>query len=642
MGDSQRTDFRKTIVSVTGLLALLAILILLNVILSHANIRWDTTEGNVYSLSEGTKNILNDLTEPVTIEFFYSRSNRSLPTNVKLYAKRVRDFLSEYEHRSRGSIRVEERDPKPDSDEEEWAQKYGMQGMQVPGGDPIYCGLVFLSGEQEERIPWLDSSREELLEYDITRIIHRFQRPEKKVVGILSTLPVFGMPQGAGAPGQTFRGRPWFFITEMQKTYEVRPIDLGTDRIDPSIDLLFILHPKDISAKVQYAIDQYVLSGGNALIFVDPFCISDPTQGQQRFMVPSGSDLDKLFQAWGITMESGKCLADLDQPTRVRTRENALEDNPVWISARGDSLNHSDVVTSQLESMLFPVAGAIRKAEGTGYGFESLVQSGKNAALIDVFKASFGAAAIRRDFVSAEGHFNIAIRVQGKFKTAFPAGPPKDEKSDSDSKDKMDEGAAQEATQSPEEVHFQEGKETSSIIVVADADLLADEFYVQRGRVLGFSVSQVFNDNLNFLLNSSEVLTGSDDLVGLRSRGRYERPFTAVLELERQAQERWLAKEKELMRRAEETNRKLQELQQRKDSSQRLILSQEQEAEIAKFRDEKTRINRELKEVRKNLRADIEALGTILKWINIFLMPLCISLAGVGFAIHRQRKMKKR
>jgi ABC-type uncharacterized transport system involved in gliding motility auxiliary subunit len=627
---NQDRDYKKTLVSTAGVVVLFVILVLANVILSYANIRWDTTEDKIYSLSRGTRNILSGLAEPVTIKFFYSASNSNLPINIKLYAKRVREFLSEYEHAGKGRVKVESYDPKADTDEEEWAQKYGMRAMRVSSGDTIYFGLVFLAADKEERIEFLDPSREELLEYDVTRIISRLQSPEKKVIGVISGLPVFGGPLNPGTPLGPAVERPWLFITELKKTYEVREIDLSADRIDPSVNLLLILHPKGLGPKLEYAIDQYVLSGRNAIVFVDPFCISDTAQGQQQFMRVPSSSLDRLFGAWGISMDSSKALADMDQPTRLRTPSGEVEENPTWISARKEAFDQRDVVTSGLESMLFPVAGAIKKTEGSTYEFEPMVHSGKNGSLMEAFKASFGAAAIRRDFVSSGKPFNIVVRVSGKFKTAFPGGPPGGKKSEPGSPGTSGMG------------HLEEGKKKATIMVVADADMLADRFYVQTSRVLGFPISKMFNDNLNFLLNSCEILTGSDQLIGLRSRGRFERPFTAVLELKQEAQEKWLAKERELEKQAEDANRRLHELEQQKDVSQKLILSPEQEAEINRFREEKQRIDQELKQVRRSLRADIEALGTTLKGINIFLMPLLVSFAGIVFGVYRQRRVKRR
>ncbi len=629
MGSRKGRDSRKTLVSVTGLAVLLAILIVVNVILSFASVRWDVTEDQVYSLSKGTGEVLSNMDRPVTIQFFYSRSNKNLPASIKIYARRVKEFLSEYERASKGRIEVEVHDPKVDSDEEEWAQKYGMRPMQLQTGDKIYCGLVFLAADQEQTIPLLDPSREELLEYDITRIIHRLQDPEKGVVAIISALPLFGGPVGSAGPARSARGEPWLFVTELKKTCQVREIPPTAGRIHPSVDLLVIVHPRDISPKLEYAIDQYVLSGGNALIFVDPFCVSDQSQGQYAFMRPSSSNLERLFKAWGISMDAQKVVADLGQATRVQLGQR-VEENPTWISARGDSLSPEDVVTSRLERMLFPVVGAIEKPrDSQDYEFEPLVRSGKNAAVVEVFKAGLGASAVRRDFVPSAERFNFAVRLGGRFKTAFPDGPPGKDDPQSSSQEKGKEG------------HLESGVAESNLIVVGDADMLADRFYVRRSRVLGFNLSKTFNDNLNFFSNASEILMGSDVLVGLRSRGRFERPFTVVLDLKRKAQERWLAKEKELLERAERANQKLRELQRQKDASQRLLMSPEQEAEMVKFREEKRKINRELKEVRKNLRADIETLGAVLKGINIFLVPLLVSLAGLGFAVYKHRRVKK-
>jgi len=620
-------DYKKALVSVTGLAVLFLVLIFVNLIASYATIRWDATEDNAYSLSNGTRHILDTMTEPVTIKFFYSRSNPDIPANIKVYAKHVEDFLSEYRHGGKGRIKVEMVDPKPDSDEEEWAQKYGVEPMRTPGGK-VYCGLVFLSADREEVIPWLDPAKEQMLEYDLTSIIQGLQTTEKKVVGIISSLPVFGT-KGRAMPGQA-PGEEWLFVTEMKKIYDVRAISPLVPTIDPSLDLLMVVYPKNISPQLEYAIDQYVLSGGNALIFVDPLCVSDREQGQQQFMRSSGASLDKVFKAWGISMDPAKAVADFGQPTRVRTGSNSTEDNPLMISARGEVFNRKDVVTAGLESMLFPVAGAIEKTGGMEHEFEPLVDSSTNAALTDAFNAFLGVEAVKKGFVPAGKPFNLVVRVRGTFKTAFPEGRPKT--GDPEAK-------PPEALKAP---HLKEGKKASTLIIVSDADMLADQFYVQRSNFFGLPISEMFNDNLNFFSNAAEILTGSDDLIGLRSRGKLERPFEAVLELKRKAQERWLSKENDLVKQVEETNQKLRQLEQQKDGSQKMIISPEQEAEVARFKEERQKINRQLKEVRKNLRYEIENLGATLKGINIFLMPLLVSIIGIVFAIYKQRKIRRK
>jgi len=259
-----------------------------------------------------------------------------------------------------------------------------------------------------------------------------------------------------------------------------------------------------------------------------------------------------------------------------------------------------------------------------------LIRSGKNSALVEAFEVNFGAAAIRKDFVPADEPFNIAVQVRGKFESAFPSGPP--DENNSDDKEAKEE----------KEGHLKTGEKKATIIVVADSDMLADQFYVTKTNLMGFVLTKVFNDNLNFLSNACEILTGSDDLIGLRSRGKSARPFTVVQELESRAQARWLSTEQELIKKMEATTRRLRELEQGKDSSQGLVLSPEQEAEVKKFKEEKIRTNRELKQVRKNLRADINKMGTTLAGINTFLMPFCVSIAGICFAVYRRKRIKRK
>ncbi len=636
MKKRQGVFFKKALLSVTGLAVLFLILILVNIMASYANVRWDATEDKSYSLSKGTQDILSSMVQPVTVKYFYSQSNPDIPAHIKLYARRVEDFLREYQRASNGMIKLEIIDPRPDSDEEEWAQKYGLQPVQAAGGEPITCGLVFTAADQEETLEWLDPSKEQLLEYDITSTIQGLQNPEKKSVGVITSLPIFGSGARAPMPGQP-PSPEWIFVTEMKKIYNVQEIKPTVRLIDPSLDLLMVVFPKDMSIDLEYAIDQYVLSGGNALIFVDPLCVSYRSGGQQDFMRSSGDALEKVFKAWGVEMDTAKAVADYGQPTQVRTSNQGSEENPLMISARNEAFNRKDVITAGLESMLFPVAGAIlqvKNKDGAAavkdYTFETMVDSSEDAAMVDAFKAFLGVDAVKKDFVPAKKRFNIVVRVRGTFNTAFPEGPPKPEKPDIPPVDLM------------KYPQLKSGKKPATLVIVSDADMLADNFYVQRSNFFGLNVTEMFNDNLNFLSNSAEMLTGSDELIGLRSRGKMERPFTAVLELRKRAKAQWMDKEKALVAQIEETNRKLQQLEQKKDASEKMIISPEQEAEVAKFKEQKQRISHQLKQVRKNLRADIEALGATLKGINIFLMPLLVSIVGICFAVYRQRKLRRR
>ncbi len=625
----QRFGVGKSLYSAGGAALVLLILIFINAIISQANLRWDATEDNLYSLSEGTRNILSDMEQDVTIKVFYSDDNVNVPVHIKTYARRMLDFLSEYEYYSDGRVQVETYNPEPDSEAEDWARKYGIEPINIPTGDRLYFGLVAVAADQEEVIPSIDPTREAHLEYDITRIISRLQNPTKPRIGIISDLPVFGTP----SMGMMQRGQgqePWLYVEELRKTYDVEQIhSTATDPLSPDdYDLLILHYAKNAAPQLLYAVDQYVLAGGNLIVFADPFSVSDSTPsqpGQVKSAIPT-----MLLSAWGVSMEENKVVVDFDYATRLRNRQNQVENNPVWLSVAPEGFNTEEISTAELESMLLPAAGAITKMEDATYSYEPLIRSSKNSALTESFRAQFGTQGLRREFKPTVDQYDLAVRIQGTFQTAFPDGKPAGDEAGTEPDAEADTEAAEKG--------LTEGTERATIILVGDADLLFDSFYVNRQNLFGFQVAQVFNDNLNFLLNAGEMLTGSESLISIRSRGKFERPFTRVEELEKKAQARWLAREQELVRKVEETNRKLRQLEGQKDPSQEFIVSEKQEAEIEKFQEEKRRIQEDLKIVRRNLRADIEALGTKVKFINIFLVPLLVAFAGLGYALYRGKK----
>ncbi|MDI6797393.1 MAG: Gldg family protein, partial [Desulfatibacillaceae bacterium] len=604
---------KNSLFSFTGLVVLLAVLILANVLLSFASVRLDATEDKIYSLSPGTKTILQNLEQPVTFKVFYSASDPMLPLQIKAYARRFIEFLEEYERLAGGKITIERYDPKPDSDEEQWANKYGIEARTSGAGDRVYLGVVGASAEREEVLPFMDPSRERLLEYDITRMVVNLGQTQKKVIGIISSLPVFGPPAQPGMPQAAEDA--WFFIQELKKLYEVKDLSPNANTIPEEIDLLFVYYPKFLGPMTPYAIDQYLLSGRNAIIYLDPMCLSDPAAeygGSMRNL--QSIALDEALAKWGFFMDPGMAVADMDQPTRVRNRFNVVEENPTWISVRGDSLNRDTVITLDLDTLLLPVVGALYLAEGSSLDWEPLLLSSTHSDIIDSFSATLGARTILQDFVSQNTTKTLAAKITGLIPGAFTDGPPEMDADDPTFEQPLDSNT-----------HISIAKAPSTVILVADADNLADHYYLQRQNFMGFMMYQMFNDNLNFLLNSCELLTGGDALISIRSRGRIERPFTKVLELEAAAKQKWMDRERELMARAEEANQKLTELEQMHGTNQELVVSPELLAEIERFRDERTRINQELREVRKQLRADIERLGAILKFVNIFLMALVVS-----------------
>jgi ABC-type uncharacterized transport system involved in gliding motility auxiliary subunit len=620
MSDKKK-DLSKTLFSAGGLFLVLLIIILINVLISQMNFRIDATSEKLYSLSDSSKSIISNIKDPVTLKLFYTKGVDNIPLQLKNFAPRLVDFLTEYENFGKEKVKLEIYNPKPDSDEEEWAQQYGIKGIDLPTGDTIYFGLVVIAADREETLPFVDPGREEHMEYDITHAIAKVQSPKKAKIGLLSGLDVFGNPSSpfpmAGDPPET---PPWYFLEELRKSYDVEEMSMTYSDISDDLDLLVLVYPKDLSDRLQYAVDQYVLNGGRVILFVDPFAMSDRGPNISKHM-----SLPTLFKAWGIKMNEEMAVMDFGYATQFMDKNNQVVENPFWLSLDKTGINTGSVVTSQLESILLSIAGAIEKGDKDKIRYTPLLQSSTNSQLFSVLKIQQDLKNLRLAFKPTNKRYDIAVSLSGIFDTAFPNGPPPvaDEKL------------------KPKKPHIAKGIKESTIIVVADTDMINDNNYVEHQSFMGNAVSQVYNDNLNFLLNAAELLAGNQDLINIRSRGKFERPFTKVTELEKTAQAHWMTQEQALAAKFDETNKKLQELESQKDASQKFVVSEEQEKEIKTFREEKLKINKKLKEVRRNLRADIEKLGTQVKFLNIFLMPILISIFGIVYAAARRNKAAK-
>jgi ABC-type uncharacterized transport system involved in gliding motility auxiliary subunit len=626
-----------------GSLAAFAIVVCIavafNIMLSNLPVRVDLTEENLYTLSEGSRNILKKLDGTVTLKFFFSAGNPQIPVPVKNYARRVQDLLQEYAIASEGKIVVETYDPKPDSDAEEWAQKYGINGQPIGFmGPTLYIGLVAVMGASEAALPVLDPQSEALLEYNITRMIMRVAHPAKPVVGVMSSLPVLGsqrppFPMPNQPPPQE---QPWFAFADLRKDYDVRQVETTAESIDEEINALVLVHPKDLGEKTLYAIDQFVLRGGHLVAFVDPLSLteSEGMQGmppQMRFQ-PKSSSLDKLFDAWGVTFEKDKVVADLEAVSRLRVGPGGaqIEETPVWLSLRKPNMNAGEILTADLENMLMPLAGTFTVAEQPDLEVTPLITSSENAGKVDAMMAQFSFEGVRRNFKNAMTRFDLAVRLHGKLKTAFPDGKPADEKAE-------DEAEATE-TPEPDTGSLKESADKSTVVLVGDSDMIYDRMCVQEIGFFGYRAHQPLNDNLAFFFNLVEQMAGSTDLVSVRTRGKTDRPFTVVLDLQRQAQARHLAEETRLQKQLEDAQQRLNELQSQKDQSQQYILSPKQKELIDNTREQVVEAKQALKLVRRKLAQDIEALGIKLKLINILLMPALVAVAGVGFGFYRRSR----
>jgi len=620
-----------------GMLLLLAALFAVNVIIRGVRLRADLTREGLYTLSPGTKNMLRKLEQPVTLKFFFNSSSPAVPMYLKNHAKQVEDLLQEYRQAGGRRITVEKFDPQPDSDAEEWAQRYGLAGQPInPFGPPVFFGLVAVVGDAEGVIPFFDPRAEGLLEYSITRLIYRASRPEKPVVGVISTLPVLGSSAPPFVmPGQRPRQEPpWMAFADLREDYTVRDLSPAPDRIDPDINTLVVIHPKDMPEKAQYAIDQFLLRGGRLLVFVDPMSVADleASPAQQPFMRPeSSSNLEKLFKAWGVTYDPGKVVADMRAITRLRGANNQTEESPVFLSLSTNNLNREDVMTAQLDSLMLPFAGAFACESTKDLAVTPLIRTSAMSGTVPAMTAQFGTAAIRREFKPGPLPLNLAVRLTGKFKTAFPEGKPKEEAADKDGAEAKKDEPQGEAGEG-----LKEGSGT--VILVGDCDMLYNRFCAEETDFFGFKAQRPLNDNLACFANAVEQMAGSSDLIGIRSRGTFARPFTRVQALEENARQEWQAREEELVNKLQEARQQLGQLESQKQQNQRFILSGEQKAAIARFKAEEIRINRELKGVRKSLRSDIEQLGARVKFVNIALVPILVCLVGVAFGVYRKRK----
>jgi len=610
--------------TLAGAVITLAILIALQILFGEVRLRGDFTEDRIYTLSDGTRNMVADLQRDVTLKLFFT-DGAQVPVALKQYANRVADLLREYVTHSGGRISFEMLDPQPDSDEEEWAQRYGLSGQSLGMmgmGPNLYFGLVGVSGARDGAIPFLSPEAEPQLEYLVTRLIAAVTRTDTPRLGVLSALPIMGSPRNPYGMPVGDESPPWAIVDELEKQYELVRVDPGADSLPGRLDALLIVHPRDIEEDMLFAIDQYLLGGGRVVAFIDPLCISDEQSGSSPFggAMPGASDLERLASAWGVRLQPGRVAADLQASSQVSFGTQGSERMPTWLSLRPANLNTEDMATGTLDSLMMPFAGAFEGEPAEGLSLVELVYTSSEAKLTDAFLAAQAGVDKMRSATSA-GKLPLAVRLQGRFPTAFPNGPP---------------AAATNETAGAK--YLSEATADGAAVLVADVDMLANRFSLSEMNFFGQSVFQPVNDNLNFAINLVEQMTGNDALIGLRSRGTFDRPFHRVIELERQAQERWQAEEIKLTERLQQAQARLNELQRNKDADQQYILSPEQKREIDNFREQRFETQRQLKEVRKNLRADIERLGLTLKAVNMGLVPALVAIFGIVHGVLRRSR----
>ncbi|NCC52848.1 MAG: ABC transporter [Spartobacteria bacterium] len=606
--------------SAIGALVVLGILIAVNALFANVRLRKDLTEERIYTLSGGTVNMLKGLDRNVTLKFYFTRDNPDVPMPLKNYAQRIIDLLNEVVSHSGGNVTLEIYDPEPDSDAEEWAQRYGLTGQATGmlGLHPnLYLGLVAVSGTKEASIPFLAPALEPQMEYLVIRLVQEVTQVSRSKLGIMSALPVMAPPASpyGPAPGQP---QDWFFVSELKKQYEVQRIPMEAEQIPADINTLVLVHPKGISERTLYAIDQFLLKGGRLMAFVDPLCISEEVSRDEPMggMPMLASDINTLSRAWGVEMPVDAIVADIDLATPVNLGNGRAERLPTWLTLRGGAhMDPDEIITGTLDSLMLPFAGAVKGAAAEGLTLTPLLFASKEAVTVNSFMARNPAALNTRSGTPAPVAA-LAVRLAGSFKTAFPAGQPAAE--------------GEESPADTPDASLKESERDGVVVLIADVDMLANEFAVRALNFFGQTMYQPMNDNLNLTLNLAEQLSGNEALIGLRGRGSFNRPFDRVLAMEKEAQQRWQEEEEKLQQKLQDTQERINELQSAKNQDQQFILSPEQQQEIEKFRAQRFETQRQLKEVRKNLRHNIEQLGMNLKVINMAAVPALVALYGIG------------
>jgi gliding motility-associatede transport system auxiliary component len=585
-------------------------------------VRLDLTENRLYTLSDGTRSLLANLPDPVNLYFFFSEQSSEDIQILRDYANRVSEMLEEFVDESNGTLRLQTIDPVPFSEEEDRAAAFGLTDLAMgTGGDSIYFGLAAtnLIGE-EGVIALFDPDKEASLEYDLARLIYSLATADKPVVGLLS-----GVPMSGGFDPQTQQvQQPWVIDQHIQQLFDVRTLDAGLDSIDDDISLLWIVHPVDLPEQTLYAIDQFVLGGGRALIFVDPLAEvagNDPTGGGAA----SSSDLEPLFSTWGIRFDPTRIVADNRYALSVSSGGRAVRHIGV-LGLEPEAMAQDEIISAGLADINLSTAGSLSLTDDAKVTLVPLLQSSTDSALMPAPQFQFltDPMALLDSFVPDGQEHVLAARIAGPLTTAFPDGPPTSDEP---------------SLLAPPEGHL-DSAEDSNLVIVADVDMLSDRLWVQMQRsIFGQQLATPIANNHDFVANAIANLAGSSDLIGLKSRQTFDRPFDRVQRLRREADARFRATEQNLEAELAETERRLGELQSAREDAGSLFMTDEQQEEVERFRQEQLRIRQELRTVQRELDSSIENLGTALKLINIVFIPLGLALAAfAAYLVRRPRK----
>ncbi len=625
--------------SALGVVAALALAIAANMLVERfaPRARLDLTAQKLYTLSDGTRSVLSGLQDPVTLRLFYSRKLGTAVPAFGAYAERVRAMLDEYVAVSGGKLRLEVLDPEPFSETEDRALAFGLQGVPVDqSGEQVYFGLVGANLLDDERnIPFFQPDRERFLEFDLTRLVYELSNPRRPVIGVMSPLPLNGDPR-AMMMRQAAMGQPFAVMNSLRQFFTLRDVPMDAQVIENDIQVMILAHPQRLSDATQYAVDQFVLRGGKLILLIDPH-----SEGQASRPGPGGrppaitsSNLERLTNAWGIEAPTDKVVLDLRGAWRVRAnpqdRVQAV-DYVAWFNAQGDSIAQGEVATAQLNQVTFASAGLLRRKDGARVEFTPLITSSPRSMEADAAKVrdNPNPTQLLADFRPDGQTRVLAARLRGEVSTAFPDGAPPPPQ------------GAERPADFP--AHRARSEGAANIIVIHDADVLEDRFWVRVQDFFGQQVATPFSDNGALIANLVDTMAGGDALISLRSRGESLRPFEVVDDIRRDAEARFRQTERELTQRLEATEKRLRELRQgpqggAERGQTNAVISAEQRAEIDAAREEILRTRQQLRAVQLDLRRDIEGLETRLRILNIAAVPVLLTILALVMGVLRARR----
>ena len=653
----------KFLFSGTGLLTVaIALLISVGLISALPSLRIDLTEDDLFSLADGTRNIVSGLEEPIELLFFYSESATEDQPQIRSYGTRVQELLREIVIASGGNLVLSIVDPEPFSEEEDLATQYGVQPVPVTqGGQGIYFGLVAVELDNEkdpalrvsETMPLIRPDQEQFLEYEFMQLVTRVANPDLKVVGLLTTLDI----DGGFDPMTGQATQQWMITDYIRQLYDLRRIETDTEIIEEDVDILMIVHPEGLSEQTLYAIDQHVMRGGETFVFLDPTADSMVSRSERGSMIPAGmrSDLPGLLEAWGVDYASDKVLTDNTLALRVQMGQGS---RPVahigMIGANRTALAGDDIITRRLENLNLSSVGALAPRDGATTRFEPLIQSSSDAMLMNasLLEDVLDPSVLFDEFVSANERYTIAARVSGVISSAFPEGRPvsgnaaadtSEEEIEADDDNDSGEARIEKASSDSDtmEAHLSQTSGETNILLFADTDVLTDRLWVQVAQFMGQRIPQPYANNGDFVINALDNLSGGADLVSIRSRGRYSRPFERVVKLQREADDRLRTEEAALLERLTETEEQLAALN--TDEGGQLLgqLTPEIQTEIDRFNAELLDTRRSLRDVQFQLTADIEALGSNLKWFNTAAIPMLLTVIALFMSLTRARRRRE-